>query len=244
MRDMYRGINDNDKIIMTDIIHGRMGRRYDLAIFDMDGTLTVPRGTRGYIHDEMGVSNEDSLTAFNSGEIDEDEFIRRDLSLWFGVDPDISEKRIFHILRTIPWIKGIQETVACLHYNDIKCVICSGGLELASRMIANEYDFDGYSGVRLLTDDDGRLTGGYVKGCTLGDKGIRTRAFIDEFGVDPSRVVSIGNSYTDIKMFDETGMSIAFNPTDDLTVEAADHVIRSDNISDILDVILKNERYC
>lgn len=45
-------------------------------------------------------------------------------------------------------------------------------------------------------------------------------------------------------MFDETGMSIAFNPTDDLTVEAADHVIRSDNISDILDVILKNERYC
>lgn len=83
-----------------------------------------------------------------------------------------------------------------------------------------------------------------MKGCTLGDKGIRTRAFIDEFGVDPSRVVSIGNSYTDIKMFDETGMSIAFNPTDDLTVEAADHVIRSDNISDILDVILKNERYC
>lgn len=237
-------INDNVKIITTDNIRDSMGRRYDLVIFDMDGTLTVPRSSWGYVHEEMGVNNEDSLKAFDSGEIDEDEFIRRDLSLWFGVDPDISERRIMHILRTMPWIGGIQETVACLHYNDIKCVICSGGLELASRMIADEYGFDGYSGVRLLTDGDGRLTGGYEKGCKLGDKGIRTKAFIEEFRVDPERVVSIGNSYTDIRMFEETGMSIAFNPSDEATVKAADHVIRSDNISDVLEIILKEERFC
>ncbi len=219
-----------------------MGRQYDLVIFDMDGTLTLPRSSWGYVHDAMGVSNDDSLALFEKNEIDEDEFIRRDIALWFNVDPEINKSRIIHILRDMPWIGGIQETVACLHYNNIKCVICSGGLELASRMISEEYGFDSYSGVRLLTDKTGKLTGEYVKGCNLSDKGIRTKMFIEEFNVDPKRVVSIGNSYTDIRMFEETGLGIAFNPSDDLVSKAADHVIKSDNISDVLDIILENER--
>ena len=41
-------------------------------------------------------------------------------------------------------------------------------------------------------------------------------------------------------MFDVTGMSIAFNPKDmEITGARADHVIFSDNISEILDVIFE-----
>ena len=39
-------------------------------------------------------------------------------------------------------------------------------------------------------------------------------------------------------MFKNSGMSIAFNPTDPYTEEAATVTVRSDNIADVLDHII------
>ena len=218
-----------------------MGRHYDLVIFDMDGVLTRDRSSWTFVHDMMGVSNEHNLKAFIEGRIDEDEFIRSDIALWHGVDPDINIRKIARFFRELRLIDGIQETVACLHYNGMKCVICSGGIDLAAKMIADEYGFDDYAAVTLLTDENGRLTGEGRKGVDLSDKGVSTRTFIEKYKTTPERTVSIGNSFTDIKMFENTGLSIAFNPEDDGTGEAADHVVVSKNIADILDYIIPSE---
>ena len=218
-----------------------MGRHYDLVIFDMDGVLTRDRSSWTFIHDMMGVSNEHNLKAFIDGKIDEDEFIRSDIDLWKNKKPDINIRDIAKMFRELRLIDGIQETVACLHYNRIKCVICSGGIDLAAKMIADEYGFDDYAAVTLLTDENGILTGEGRKGVDLSDKGVSTRAFIEKFDTTKERTVSIGNSFTDIKMFESTGMSIAFNPEKDGTAEAADHVIVSKNIADVLDFIIPNE---
>ena len=218
-----------------------MGRRYDLAIFDMDGVLTRDRSSWTFIHDMMGVSNEHNLKAFVEKRIDEDEFIRSDIALWHSVDPDITVQKIARMFRDMALTDGIQETVACLHYSGIKCVICSGGIDLAAKMIADEYGFDGYAAVTLMSDGTGRLTGEGKKGVDLSDKGISTKAFIDRFGTVKERTVSIGNSFTDIRMFESTGLSIAFNPEDEMTEKAADHVVRSRNIADVLDYIIGSE---
>ena len=218
-----------------------MGRHYDLVIFDMDGVLTMDGSSWGFVHSMIGVSNEHNLKAFIEGRIDEDEFIRSDIALWKGVDPDIRIQKIAKMFREIRLINGIQETVACLHYNRIKCVICSGGIDLAAKMISDEYGFDDYAAVTLLTDDEGRLTGEGRKGVDLSDKGVSTREFIKKFGTTAERTVSIGNSFTDIKMFESTGLSIAFNPIDDATRSAADHIVVSKNIADVLDYIIPNE---
>ena len=218
-----------------------MGRHYDLVIFDMDGVLTKDGSSWGFVHSMMGVSNEHNLRAFIEGRIDEDEFIRSDIALWKGVDPDIRIQKIAKMFREIRLIDGIQETVACLHYNRIKCVICSGGIDLAAKMISDEYGFDDYAAVTLLTDDEGHLTGEGRKGVDLSDKGVSTREFIKKFGTTAERTVSIGNSFTDIRMFESTGLSIAFNPIDDATRSAADHIVVSKNIADVLDYIIPNE---
>ena len=218
-----------------------MGRHYDLVIFDMDGVLTRDRSSWTFVHDMMGVSNEHNLKAFIEGRIDEDEFIKSDIALWHGVDPDINLRKIARFFRELRLIDGIQETVACLHYNKIKCVICSGGIDLAAKMISDEYGFDDYAAVTLLTDENGRLTGKAIKGANLSDKGISVREFIKKYNTTAERTVSIGNSFTDIKMFESTGLSIAFNPEDDMTRNAADHVVESKNIADVLDFIIPNE---
>ena len=215
---------------------------YDLVCFDMDGVLTTVRSSWCWIHTCMGVDNEKSYRAFVNQEIDEPEFMRRDIGMWKAVKPDISKKDLIRFFHTLPTIDGIQETVAALRENGMRCVIISGGIDIAAEMLKNEYGFDGFSADSVVTDDDGILTGEGKVIVDLKDKGIFVKKYIEMYGTTKERTVSIGNSFTDIPMFKCSGMSIAFNPTDPYTEEAATHTIRSENISDILDVILPCDR--
>jgi phosphoserine phosphatase len=214
---------------------------YDLVCFDMDGVLTRVRSSWCWIHECFGVDNEPNYQAYINQEIDESEFMRRDIALWTGIRPDITEKEIAVMFRDMPLIGGIQETVACLRDNGIRCVIVSGGIDLAAAMLAREFGFDDYVADSLETNPDGTLTGEGVLTVDLRDKGVNVRDFIEKYGTTAERTVSIGNSFTDIPMFKNTGLSIAFNPTDPYTSEAATHTVVSENISDVLDLILTDE---
>lgn len=216
-------------------------RKYDLVCFDMDGTLTTVRSSWRWVHDCFDVDNEPAYQAFINGEIDEPEFMRRDIGLWIAKKPDVTIRDIAKTFQTMPLIGGIQETVACLRDNGIRCVIVSGGIDLAAKMLADEFGFDDYIADSILCYDDGRLTGEGKQNLNLSDKGINVRGYIDRYCTTKERTVSIGNSYTDIPMFKNSGMSIAFNPTDEYTSDAATHTIISDNISDVLDLIIGDD---
>lgn len=217
-------------------------RKYDLVCFDMDGTLTRVRSSWCWVHQCYEVDNEPAYQAFVNGEIDEPEFMRRDIALWTGKKPDTCLDDIARTFRDMPLIDGIQETIACLTDNGIKCVIVSGGINLAAEMLMKEFGFDDYVADELCAYEDGRLTGEGKMNVDLRDKGINVRQFIEKYGTTKERTVSIGNSFTDIGMFKASGLSIAFNPTDPYTSEAADLTIESENISDILDPILDDEQ--
>lgn len=216
-------------------------RKYDLVCFDMDGTLTTVRSSWSWVHDCFGVDNEPAYRAFVNGEIDEEEFMRRDIGLWMKEKPGVTIRDIAKTFQTIPLIGGIQETVACLEDNGIRCVIISGGIDLAARMLKDEFGFDDYLADELCCDAQGVLTGEGKRNLDLRDKGVEVRRFIEKYGTTEERTVSIGNSYTDIPMFKNSGLSIAFNPTDPYTSEAADHTVESDNIADVLDFILTDD---
>jgi Haloacid Dehalogenase superfamily, subfamily IB, phosphoserine phosphatase-like len=216
-------------------------RKYDLVCFDMDGTLTRLRSSWCWIHQSLGVDNEQSYQAYINGKIDEMEFMRRDIALWKDVNPDIKIKDLIHLFQDMPLVGGIQETIACLRDAGIACVIVSGGIDLAAKMIAEEFGFDDFAADEICSYPDGSLTGEGKLTVDLKDKGINVREFIRKYGTAPERTVSVGNSFTDISMFENSGMSIAFNPTDEYTVEAATYTVNSDNISDILDLILSDD---
>ena len=217
-------------------------RRYDLVCFDMDGVLTSLRSSWYWLNLCLGVDNESTFKAYVSGEIDQSEFMRRDIAQWKTVKPNIRISDLIRFFQDMPLTGGIQETVASLRSNGIRCVIVSGGVDLAAMMIAGEFGFDGYAADEICSHSDGTLTGEGKMNVDLNDKGINVRHFIEKYGTTKERTVSIGNSCTDIPMFSNSGMSIAFNPTDELTVEAATHLIHSDNISDVLDLILPEDQ--
>ncbi len=213
-------------------------RKYDLVCFDMDGTLTKLRSSWCWVHSCFEVDNEPAYQAFCNGEIDEPEFMRRDIALWTNKNPGVTIRDIAVLFRDMPLIDGIQETIACLKANGIRTVIISGGINLAAEMLAREFGFDDYIADEILAYDDGKLTGEGKMNVDLRDKGINVRQYIEKYGTTMERTVSVGNSFTDIPMFKNSGMSIAFNPTDPYTQEAATHTVFSENIADILDFIM------
>ncbi|MDR2699088.1 MAG: HAD-IB family phosphatase [Candidatus Methanoplasma sp.] len=213
-------------------------RRYDLVCFDMDGVLTSLRSSWYWINQCLDIDNEPTYKAYVNGEIDQPEFMRRDIAQWKRVMPGIRISDLIRMLQGMPLTGGIQETVACLRSNEIRCVIVSGGIDLAAKMIAEEFGFDDQVADEICSNADGTLTGEGKMNVDLRDKGINVRYFIERYGTTKERTVSIGNSFTDIPMFRNTGMSIAFNPMDEYTADAATHVVRSENIADVLDHII------
>lgn len=215
--------------------------KYDLVCFDMDGVLTKLRSSWCWVHQCFDVDNEPAYQAYCNGEIDESEFMRRDIGLWTAKKPDVTIDEITKLFQDMPLIGGIQETIACLKENDIRSVIVSGGIDKAALLIKNEFGFDDFAADEICTNPDGTLTGEGKLIVDLRDKGVNVRDFIKKYNTTPERTVSIGNSYTDIPMFKNTGMSIAFNPTDHYTSDAATYTVVSENIADVLDYILVEE---
>jgi Haloacid Dehalogenase superfamily, subfamily IB, phosphoserine phosphatase-like len=218
-----------------------MGKNFDLVAFDMDGVLFNHKSSWAWIHDQYGVDNVKSFNAFIKGEIDEKEFMRRDIALWKNIDPEVSIQKLTKLFRNMPLYDGIQETVASLQWNGLKCVIVSGGVDIAANMICNEFGFDGAAANSLEADENGILTGEGIVNVDLTDKGVKLREYIKEFNTTRERTISIGNSYTDINMFKASGFSIAFNPIDEPTKLASDKILVAKNISDILDIIFDLE---
>ena len=213
--------------------------KYELVCFDMDGTLTKIRSSWEWIHDYYEVDNEESYDLFCAGKIDEPEFMRRDIAMWIQKNPNITANDVARTFSSMPLTNGIQETIAALDFEGIKSVIVSGGIDSAAKMIAEEYDFDDYIADSLETYEDGRLTGEGIMNVDLRDKGISVREFQKKYGINKEHTVSVGNSFVDIGMFKSSALSIAFNPIDDMVIEAADTVVRSENLADILEKIFE-----
>ena len=213
-----------------------MPGKYDLVCFDMDGTLTAVKSTWSWVHDCLGTDNSEGYEAFVNQRISEEEFRNTDIGMWKKARPDIGRKDLIGFFQRIPLVEGIQETVTALNDRGMTCVIVSGGVDLAAEMIANEFGFSDWVCDKIEIAEDGSLAGSR-KVVDLFDKGSWVREFCRKYDTVPERTVSIGNSFSDTSMFKITGLSIAFNPVDEYTASAAQHVIRSGNISDVLDIV-------
>ena len=86
----------------------------------------------------------------------------------------------------------------------------------------------------IRTDKNGYLNGKGILGVKLMYKDLAVRSFAKKNKIPLESIVSVGNSCFDIPMFEITGLSIAFNPGDECTKKAADILIESKDLSEIL----------
>jgi phosphoserine phosphatase len=214
---------------------------YGLVAFDMDGVLVNYESSWTWVHDHFGVRSEESIKAFVKGEIDDMEFMRRDISLWRNKRPELCLSDIDEILEPLPIIEGVQKTIDELKWHGIKTVIVSGGLDVVASKLAKRYGFDDWAANGFACDTSGRLTGEGVLRVELGNKRHSVEKFSSIYGVDREHICSVGNSFIDVSMFEASKLKIAFNPIDEYVAHRANVVVRSNDLSDILPFILGQE---
>ena len=214
------------------------GRKFDLVAFDMDGVLVDYLSSWTWVHDRFGVSNEESVISFMDGEIDDMEFMRRDIALWLKHRPGLNLKDVERELLRLPINPGIGATVQALRERGTKVVIISGGLDLIAEKIAKEHGFDAQWSNGLQADANGDLTGEGVLRVELCNKRRSLREAQEMFGVTPERTAAIGNSSIDVSMFQTASLGIAFNPIDEEVIQGAHHVVRDASLSAVLPFLL------
>lgn len=214
------------------------GRKFDLVAFDMDGVLVDYLSSWTWVHDRFGVSNEESVISFMDGDIDDMEFMRRDIALWLKHRPGLGLGDVERELARLPINPGIGATVGALKEKGIRTVIISGGLDLIAEKIAERYGFDAQWSNGLAADAQGKLTGEGVLRVELCNKSKALREAQDLFGIAPERTAAIGNSSIDVSMFQASSLGIAFNPIDEEVVRGAHHVIRDASLCAVLPFLL------
>ena len=210
-----------------------------LVLFDMDGVLTDIISSWKYIHDHFNTSNERSVNEYLKGKIDDMEFIRRDASLWKENEKPIKEEKLAIILSDVPLMKGARECILNLKKNNIQTAIISAGLDILANKVAKELGIDYVVANGVNTDKDGRLNGVGILGVKLMYKDIAVKNLVDKINIPLNKTASVGNSCFDIPMFESTGLSIAFNPSDDCTRDSADIVVEGKDLSKIIPYLEK-----
>jgi phosphoserine phosphatase len=206
----------------------------ELVVFDMDGVLTNIHSSWRYIHDYFNTSNNRSVDEYLKGKINDLEFIRRDASLWVENGLPIKNDRLVEILSKVPLMYGAKECINNLRDKNIKTAIISAGLNILANRVANDLCIDYVFSNGIKTDEKGRITGEGILNVKLMYKDQTIELLSKQTRIPLKRIATVGNSCFDIPMFEITGLSIAFNPSDECVKKAADIIVESKNLIETL----------
>jgi len=212
-------------------------KKIALVFFDMDGVLTDTISSWKHIHDYFGTSNERSVDEYLKGNIDDLEFIKRDVSLWKKNGRFAYKDTIRDILYDIPLMDGARECTSFLNKHNIKTAIVSAGLDILAKRVAKELCIKYVSANGIKNDEDGRLTGEGILNVQLKHKDKNVRNLAKELDIPLEKCAAIGNSCFDIPMFETCGLGIAFNPDDNCVKKFSDIVVEGKDLSKIIPTI-------
>ncbi len=200
----------------------------NLIAFDLDGVLLDGKGSWMELHKFIGTEkfSEENGRQYYSGNISFDEWVRRDIGLWKGIDAN----KIFEAGKKVEVMKGI-EVIKNLSKN-YKLAIISGGIKQMANKIFEKYTFSHCYANEIIVKDE-KIFDVNMK-VNFENKGEILEKIAKSENIDLSECIAVGDFINDIPMFKKAGFSIAFNPKHDSVVENADAVIRNKDLREIL----------
>lgn len=201
-------------------------------MFDLDGTLTRERSAWEYLHRRLGVWEgyaEKYQEAFLRGEIDYSRFCALDAAVWKGM----KVHALAEMLREVPLYEGIEDLVGYLKLKNIRLGIISSGLSLLAEWVKERYGFD-FSVANELGVTDGVLDGTIRIHVQYDQKGKWVKKAKRQFRAKKKEVLAFGDSSGDIVMFQQAGLSIAFNSRSSGLNEVATLSVHSSDLRDLI----------
>jgi phosphoserine phosphatase len=139
-------------------------------------------------------------------------------------------------LDDIPCIKGIAPTLAALRERGIESILGTVTWSFAAEEFRRRHGFAAVSGTEVELDAAGAPTGGVRRHFDEWDKRDFVASYCAEKGIALAECVAVGDSRSDVPLFEAVGFSIALNATPQAR-EAASASLDTENLVDILDLI-------
>lgn len=114
----------------------------------------------------------------------------------------------------IPIHEGVREFCAWCRQHSLRLFLVSGGFELTISPLARELGADRFWGNRLLIREDGKLSGFYDEENVV-DGPAKARLLLNECknsGIDPARLLIIGDGSNDVHMAKAAGLAAGYQP--------------------------------
>jgi phosphoserine phosphatase len=213
-------------------------RRFDLIVFDVDGTLTPAFSIWEHIHKELGTwygsgGGKDLLRRYLEQEIDYFRFCYLDALMWKG-QPLTG---IYEIVSQMRYNHGVSEALLGLKGLGYKIALVSTGLTVMTDRIHGEFGLD-FSVANHLITRNGILTGQVAVNVPDNGKGEVFARISRLFGVPTERMVAVGDSRGDVPMFSQAGCSILYLGSETRNLEIqGDFTISSGSLADVLTIL-------
>ena len=228
-----------------------------LVCFDMDRVLVDHMSTWQYVYDRLEISNEEAFNLYNQGKLDEWDWLKMDLAMIKAAYPEITDQKMRELCQGTPLMQGMKECLQWILDEGHEIAIISGGMQETARDIACMFPSDEpwrrrWGGINRHRGCDTKFhvfTNGWLERndgsiddygryqVQMNGKGSIVRMLQRRLDIPKERTISIGDSAGDIGMFQQSGLSICFNPWDEKPVAIAKKTIRSRNLLDVLEAI-------
>jgi phosphoserine phosphatase len=139
-------------------------------------------------------------------------------------------------LSDIACIGGIDRTLASLRERGIESLLGTVTWTFAAEEFRRRHGFAAISGTEIELDSGGVPTGGVKRHFDEWDKLEFVSSYCKANGIDLAECIAVGDSRSDVPLFQAVGLSIALNATSQAR-EAASVAIDTENLTDILDLI-------
>jgi phosphoserine phosphatase len=205
--------------------------------FDMDGTLVETQSSWAWVHQKFGESNDEGLQQFLRGEIDDEEFIRSDIRIWWRHRPSLAVRELREILASVPLMPGAHELFRGLHNRGVRTAIISGGIDLLADRIARELGISEALANGFETDPQGRLTGAGIVRVPIQSKENVLASLQRRWDISPEQSAAVGNSDIDVGLFRRARVRVAFLPVDERIRAHATHRVETKDLSLLLPIL-------
>lgn len=207
--------------------------KHKMICMDMDGVLLDDtRNTWMEIHKAFGTLEEGKKLTEQYLYSDYDTLVKEVVGrLWKGKDAT----PYIQMCEEIPFMQGIDSLFSFIKEHQLISAIISGGSMRAALRIDAAYGIDHVFANELVIKDD-VVTGEFFwpVGAGYKAKARIVRHLAQEHSIAPEEIVYVGDSTNDVEAFSFVGLAIAFNTTDPEVIGAADHIIHSNNLADVV----------
>lgn len=211
-----------------------MGEDFKLLCFDMDGTLIRNTNSVKYLC-ELNNQVDNLLEIENREYKNEISWIEADylkVKLIQGLN---IEKISVNFSNNIKLIDNIDYVIKYLKKQGIKSILVTAGPIQVAKVVGDIFGFDKVYGSKYEVKDN-VFTGAIIEHLGEGGKLRSLLTYCKEENIGLNRCIAIGDSDSDIDVFNKCGKSIAINYSKVL-VGKADIYLRTNDLKDLLKYI-------